>query len=395
MSLMHTLSGRSDSTVSGFCSVSRPDGMGAPTLHLATVLYYLGSRLCMTMRRISFLLILGCFFSCNTVAQDCQIGTITLSNWEFDYYEPHRYVVCSHGTAECFDDSEQNVEDAHDGAKPVRCPEGELKKMVHSETQRRLSLETSERRLWEGGVMCYDIKREFNPEQYQLLYDAMKHYELMTNVRFLHTESCKKNKLNQYCDGCVGRVSIGHAGGNSQNCNSTVGDYGSASRMFLGNRCFNADATRKDTHGITLHEIGHSLGFYHEQQHPEANLIHFWDTIPTSRWSSFRARTDLSGATYDPYSIMHYPSYIGFCIPNYCVGGEPVGSCVVRGTVFCTLNQMEDCVMPTRDHCNADLSRILGQRRFLSRGDIVALRRMYPKAAWSARNSYIDREFSG
>ena len=64
------------------------------------------------------------------------------------------------------------------------------------------------------------------------------------------------------------------------------------------------------TFSAVLHEIGHVLGFYHEQSRPDRDkyvTIHHQNIIPGAE-SNFRKVTDVNslGVTYDFNSIMHY-----------------------------------------------------------------------------------------
>lgn len=85
---------------------------------------------------------------------------------------------------------------------------------------------------------------------------------------------------------------------------------------------FGWDLTRSGEIDTALHEIGHTLGFPHEHQNPNAGIV--WDeeavyrslAQPPNRWD--RAKTfhniirkidadTVQGSSWDPDSIMHYP----------------------------------------------------------------------------------------
>ena len=93
---------------------------------------------------------------------------------------------------------------------------------------------------------------------------------------------------------------------------------------------FGWDLTRRPSEFDTaIHEIGHTLGFPHEHQNPNAGIV--WDeeavydslSKPPNRWN--RAKTyhniirkidpdDVQGSNWDPNSIMHYPFGAGMIL---------------------------------------------------------------------------------
>jgi hypothetical protein len=71
-----------------------------------------------------------------------------------------------------------------------------------------------------------------------------------------------------------------------------------------------------------IHEIGHTLGFHHEHQNPNSGIV--WDeekvydslSKPPNGWGRDKtyyniirkiSPTEVSGSTWDPNSVMHYP----------------------------------------------------------------------------------------
>lgn len=136
-----------------------------------------------------------------------------------------------------------------------------------------------------------------------------------------------------------------------------------------------------------MHEILHLLGFYHEHQHPDRDLIIFWESVHQSQWNNYNLdKSDVEYTNYDEYSIMHYPPQSNFCIPKYCVGNIKT-NCYAKGTRFCNFNEdprQIRCVRPThsRKFCDERRTRNLGQRRFLSDGDMAKLMKMYQRPAW-------------
>uniref|UniRef100_A0A914CPA3 Zinc metalloproteinase n=1 Tax=Acrobeloides nanus TaxID=290746 RepID=A0A914CPA3_9BILA len=74
--------------------------------------------------------------------------------------------------------------------------------------------------------------------------------------------------------------------------------------------------------GIISHEIGHSLGIFHEQARPDQQnhiMVHY-NNIPISRWNNFHPVSSNQAETFDlPYdagSVMHYGAF-GFASNPY------------------------------------------------------------------------------
>ena len=85
---------------------------------------------------------------------------------------------------------------------------------------------------------------------------------------------------------------------------------------------FGWSLTGTDGADTALHEIGHTLGFPHEHQNPNAGLVWDEDAVyrslagPPNRWSRDKTfhniirklpATTVDGSNWDPNSIMHYP----------------------------------------------------------------------------------------
>jgi hypothetical protein len=184
---------------------------------------------------------------------------------------------------------------------------------------------------WPDGVLPYEIDPDLpDPQRVQ---DAIAHWHARTPLQFV-----ARTKEASY---------IRFVPGNG--CSSAVGRRGGRQNITLGRVC---------TAGNAIHEIGHTVGLWHEQS--RADRDHYvtvvWSNILSEYAHNFDQHvtdgTDLG--TYDYESIMHYPA-ISFA-----------------------LDPTKPTLIPT------DPKAVIGQRTGLSAGDVAAVRAMYPNLTWSS-----------
>jgi hypothetical protein len=139
---------------------------------------------------------------------------------------------------------------------------------------------------WSGGQVPYEIDPSL--PNAQRVTDAIAHWEANTKLRF--------PKHGNESDYVVFRPSDG--------CSSSVGKQGGMQYVNLGPDC---------TAGNAIHEIGHTIGLWHEQSRADRDdfITIVWDNIIDGLEHNFLQHIsdgDDAGS-YDYGSIMHYPAF--------------------------------------------------------------------------------------
>ncbi|KAL9973954.1 hypothetical protein ACROYT_G020479 [Oculina patagonica] len=145
-------------------------------------------------------------------------------------------------------------------------------------------------RKWPGGVMVYVIDSSLSGSSRAMsaIRGGMQEWTSKTCIRF-------KERTNE---AAYANFKLG--GG----CSSYVGRTGGKQDINLASGCWSK--------GIVAHEIGHALGFFHEQSRPDRdNYVTIkWENIKTGRENNFKkyskSTIDSLGTDYDYRSVMHY-----------------------------------------------------------------------------------------
>ena len=196
-----------------------------------------------------------------------------------------------------------------------------------SKSGRKDSIARSSQRVrWPGGVIPYVISDDL-PNKKRII-DAIDHWNQNTPIRLV--ERTDEGNYVRFARPA-----------STSTCNSFVGMVGREQVINIGDGC---------SAGSTIHEIGHSVGLFHEQSRQDRDLflktnLDNADKRTLSNFTQQLFDADDIG-TYDHTSIMHYDIY------GFSRNGLPVLETIPVG-------------IP------------VSQRERLSPGDLVAVRRIY------------------
>ncbi|ENN72173.1 hypothetical protein YQE_11228, partial [Dendroctonus ponderosae] len=192
-------------------------------------------------------------------------------------------------------------------------------------------------RVWDYGVIPYEIDGNFSGMHKALFKQAMKHWENFTCVKFVERNRDEHQNYIIFTERPCG-------------CCSFVGKRGNGGQAIsIGKNC--------DKFGIVVHELGHVVGFWHEHTRPDrdnhVNILR--ESIMSGQEYNFNKLNDEEvnslGLTYDYDSIMHYAR-----------------NTFSKGTYLDTIQPVD---MPGRKRPE------IGQRVRLSEGDIAQTNLLY------------------
>jgi tolkin protein len=204
-------------------------------------------------------------------------------------------------------------------------------------------------RLWDHGVIPYEIEANFSGAHKALFKQAMRHWENFTCISFVERSPEDSNYI-LFTERACG-------------CCSFVGKRGNGPQAIsIGKNC--------DKLGIVIHELGHVVGFWHEHTRPDRDehvQIIFKNILPGQEYNFntlTSAEVNSLDEAYDYDSIMHYAR-----------------NTFARSTYL-------DTILPRRDPSTTYRPEI-GQRVRLSAGDITQANKLYqcPKCGRTLQES--------
>ncbi|GMS97537.1 hypothetical protein PENTCL1PPCAC_19712 [Pristionchus entomophagus] len=144
---------------------------------------------------------------------------------------------------------------------------------------------------WPNARIPYALSAKYNDRERAVLARSFSEYQKRTCVKFVPRTALDNDYLY------IGKI---------DGCYSDVGRAGGRQELSLDDGCLQYDTA--------IHELMHSVGFYHEHERwdRDEHITILWHNIDRDAYDQF-GKVDLSessyyGQAYDYHSVMHYDS---------------------------------------------------------------------------------------
>ncbi|XP_014665206.1 PREDICTED: zinc metalloproteinase nas-36-like [Priapulus caudatus] len=162
-----------------------------------------------------------------------------------------------------------------------------LSKSVADRNRVKRKLIMGSRRRWDSSNPIAYMISHTEPDEIKTIESALRHWEEGTCLRFRETSSSSGGDYLQFTK--------------NSGCFSTVGRVGGRQEISIGRGCAKL--------GVVAHEIGHALGFFHEQSRSDRDsyIKIIFENIQRGRETNFEKQNHINfDVPYDLSSLMHY-----------------------------------------------------------------------------------------
>ncbi|MNF65366.1 Astacin (Peptidase family M12A) [compost metagenome] len=194
---------------------------------------------------------------------------------------------------------------------------------ISQPTRRQTRSVASHSKYWKAGRTLSIAILPFDDDIYNTIKNAINQWAPYVNLNFEFMELSDNNELYE------GDIRIDVSPFHNHLASSDLGTDALLTPADETTMKLGTNHTSAGYAAIVMHEFGHALGLEHEHQHPDANIP--WDRDKTYLWFQrfgmsremidaqvfpLDRNPDLTYATYDRHSIMHYE------VRNECTIGE-------------------------------------------------------------------------